>query len=116
LETVNKLLLKTVDADNEKVIASENNTYLLTKPLTDETTISDVITISVIKTLTDDALPEDNTSFLLSRLDSDGVVASDINLGGGTQDYTDALGALGYFLESYTENSATTETTAISFS
>ena len=116
LETVNKLLLKTVDADNEKVIASENNTYLLTKPLTDETTISDVITISVIKTLTDDALLEDNTSFLLSRLDSDGVVASDINLGGGTQDYTDALGALGYFLEAYTEDSAITETTAISFS
>jgi hypothetical protein len=114
LETVAKLMLKPVDADN--VITSENNTYLLTKPLTDETTISDVITISVIKTLTDETLLEDNNSFVFSLVTSDSVIATDINLGGGTQDYTDALGALGYFLETYTEDSATTETTAISFS
>jgi hypothetical protein len=68
------------------------------------------------KVSTDDITLTDNNSFTFNLATSDSVVATDTSPGGGTPDYTDALGALGYFLESYTEDSAITETTAISFS
>ena len=111
LESVAKLVRKTVDADN--VSTTENTVYTLTKPLSDETTISDVISISVIKTFLDDIIPGDNTNLSFNLVNTDSIEATDINPG-NLPDYTDASGALAYFLESYTENAP--PTTAISFS
>ena len=115
LDTASKLIRKLADNDNV-VTSAEITAYQLTKPLTDETTISDIVTISVIKALTDDTVPGDDTNFLFSLVNSDSVEATDANISGGAPDYTDASGALGYFLELYTEDSALTTTTAISFS
>jgi hypothetical protein len=104
LETVAKLMRKTA-SDSNSVDTPDDDVYTIIKPLTDETTISDVITISVIKTITDDTQPSDDTIFTFNRLELDSVNASDI-----VEDYTDNTGATGYFLETYAA------TTSISFS
>lgn len=104
LETVAKLMRKTA-SDSNSVDTPDDDVYTIIKPLTDETTISDVVTISVIKTLTDDAQPSDDTILTFNRLELDSVNASDI-----VEDYTDNTGATGYFLETYAA------TTSISFS
>jgi hypothetical protein len=104
LETVAKLMRKTA-SDSNSVDTPDENIYTIIKPLTDETTISDVVTISVIKTITDDTQPSDDTTLTFNRLELDSVNASDI-----VEDYTDNTGATGYFLETYAA------TTSISFS
>lgn len=112
LETVAKLVSKVVDADN--VSTTENTVYSITKPLEDSSTISDTITISISKAFADNTEFSDNNSFTFSRTEADSTTATDSTTDTG-QDYTDSLGATGYFLESYTE-SATSTTTSISFS
>ena len=107
LETVAKLMLKTVDADN--VSTTENTVYTISKPLTDELSTSDVVTISVLKPLTDEAQFSDNNSFVFSRTEADSARVSDY-----TEDYTDNVGALGYYFEQEVEPYAAT--TNISFS
>jgi hypothetical protein len=104
LETVAKLMRKTA-SDSNSVDTPDDDVYTIIKPLTDETTISDVVTISVIKTITDDTQPSDDTILTFNRLELDSVNASDI-----VEDYTDNTGATGYFLETYAA------TTSISFS
>jgi hypothetical protein len=92
-------------SDSNSVDTPDDDVYTIIKPLTDETTISDVVTISVIKTITDDTQPSDDTILTFNRLELDSVNASDI-----VEDYTDNTGATGYFLETYAA------TTSISFS
>jgi hypothetical protein len=104
LETVAKLMRKTA-SDSNSVDTPDDDVYTIIKPLTDETTILDVVTISVIKTITDDTQPSDDTILTFNRLELDSVNASDI-----VEDYTDNTGATGYFLETYAA------TTSISFS
>jgi len=112
LETVGKLITKPVDVDN--VIATENNTYTLTKPISDETSVSDVITISITKVFDEDEVTfSDNSSYTFNMVEADSASASDqvTNL----QDYTTPdSGAASYFLEQYTEAGATV--TSIAFS
>jgi hypothetical protein len=104
LETVGKLISKPVGADN--VIATEDNIYSLTKPLTDETSVSDVITISITKSFEDDDVTlSDNTSYSFNMVEADSASATDL-----VEDYTDSTGATGYFAETYAA------TTRISFS
>ena len=110
LDTVAKLMLKNVDTDN--VSTTENTVYTITKPITDETTISDIVTISVIKTLTDDFIPGDNTSILVNLFNADSVEVVDTSEN-VAPDYTEGIGAARYFSEQYTAN---TFGTAISFS
>ena len=112
LDIASKLISKIADNDNV-ITSAEITAYQLTKPLTDDTTISDIITISVTKALTDDSQPSDNTSLSFNRVDSDNVTAND-QTEGTTQDYTNISGAGGYFLEQYTENAAAG--TSIAFS
>jgi hypothetical protein len=104
LDAASKLIRKLADNDNV-VTSAEITDYQLTKPLTDDTTISDIITISVIKALTDDFQFSDNNIFTLNKVELDDAIVSDL-----TEDYTDNVGATGYFLETYAT------TTAISFS
>jgi hypothetical protein len=101
LETVAKLMLKTVDADN--VSTTENNF-----------TISDSLTISISKALEDNTEFSDNNNFTFNRTEADSTTATDLSES-TNQDYTDNNGATGYFLENYTE-STTLITTLISFS
>ena len=111
LDTAAKLMNKTA-SDSNSVDAADDNTYLITKPLTDETTISDVVTISIIKPLTDDTQLSDDSIITFNKLESDSVSVSEPP-GIGYPDYTDGLGAASYFLEQYTDNSTTD---AVSFS
>lgn len=104
LDASYKLIRKLADNDNV-VTSAEITAYQLTKPLTDDTTISDIITISVIKALTDDLQFSDNNFFTLNKVELDNV-----NVSGLVEDYTDNVGATGYFLETYAA------TTAITFS
>lgn len=104
LDASYKLIRKLADNDNV-VTSAEITAYQLTKPLTDNTTISDIITISVIKALTDDLQFSDNNFFTLNKVELDNV-----NVSGLVEDYTDNVGATGYFLETYAA------TTAITFS
>jgi len=104
LDAASKLIRKLADNDNV-VTSAEITAYQLTKPLTDNTTISDIITISVIKALTDDLQFSDNNFFTLNKVELDNV-----NVSGLVEDYTDNVGATGYFLETYAA------TTAITFS
>ena len=112
LETVAKLVSKVADADN--VSTTENTVYSITKPLEDSSTIIDTITISISKAFADNTEFSDNNSFTFSRTEADSTTATDSTTDTG-QDYTDSLGATGYFLESYTE-STTSTITSISFS
>jgi hypothetical protein len=104
LDAASKLIRKLADNDNV-ITSAEITDYQLTKPLTDDTTISDVITISVFKALTDDLEFSDNNIFTLNKVELDDAIVSDL-----VEDYTDNVGATGYFLETYAA------TTAISFS
>jgi hypothetical protein len=110
LESVAKLVRKTVDADN--VSTAENTVYTLTKPLTDSLTTSDIITINVYKAFADDTQLSDNNVYRFSSTQADSIEAIDTSEN-AAPDYTIGIGVANYFSEQYTANSFST---AISFS
>ena len=77
----------------------DTNTYLITKPLSDETNIIDEITISIIKPITDEVLLGDDTVFTFNKLEVDSVDANDF-----IQDYAES----DYFLEYYAASTSIT--------
>jgi hypothetical protein len=103
LETNIKLVNKPFD---DSVGTAEVNTYVLTKyPISDDAPILDNITINVFKTLADDALSSDDTSFSLNKEETHTVGVTDESPG-DLQDYTNTNNASRYFLEQYTANAA----------
>lgn len=111
LDAASKLIRKLADNDNV-VTSAEITAYSLFKPLTDETTISDVITITVQKSVDDTLSLSDNNIFSLGLILADSVNAIDTTEN-GPPDYVDQTNITGYFLEQYTANSTAT---AITFS
>jgi hypothetical protein len=110
LETVSRLIGKTANTDI--INTAENTTYSIAKPISDETSITDVVTISIIKNYTDTIELNDSTNFSFGKLTTDSAEARDTRED-GPPDFTVANGAAGYFLEQYTANSFAT---AITFS
>jgi len=111
LDAASKLIRKLADNDNV-VTSAEITAYSLFKPLTDNTTISDKIFITVQKSVEDTTSFSDNNVFSLGLVLADSFNAIDTTEN-GPPDYTDLTNVTGYFLEQYTANALAT---AITFS